>query len=144
MFGLLDKFFLLLFARYRRQTGSAHTEAAWRRACSDVWWSSALVIGGIVFIGIWIWYALTRMGTPHDHREWAVYGGIGAYFIFMTLLKRRFRKFLVDVPQIPTIESASDARYIRMSRFVLNAIAVAIGVAVWILQSQHLAALKGF
>lgn len=144
MLDALDTFFILLFARYRRRVGDAQIQTAWRRACSDVWWASALAIGGMVFIGIWIWYALTRMGTPHDHREWAVYGGVGAYIIFMTLLKRRFRKFLVDVPQMPTIESASDARYIRLSRFVLNAIAVAIGVAVWILQRQHLAVLKGF
>ena len=144
MCDALDKFFILLFARYRRRVGDAQIEAAWRRACSDVWWASALVSCSLVVVGIFALYALTGIGTPKEHQQWVLYGGIGSYVMTIALLRRRFRKFLVDVPQITTTEFVSDTRYVRLFRIMLYSIGGAIVIAIWVLRKQHLAVLRGF
>lgn len=144
MFDALDKFFILLFARYRRRLGDAQIETAWRRACSDVWWASAPVSCSLVVVGIFSLYALTGMGTPKEHQQWILFGGIGGYLVTIALLRRRFQKFLVEVPQITTTEFVSDARYVRLFRIMLYLMGGAIVMAIWMLRKQHLAVLRGF
>lgn len=144
MLDALDTFFILLFARYRRRLGDAQIETAWRRACSDVWWARALVSCSLVVVGIFVLYALTGMGTPKEHQQWVLYGGIGGYVVTIATLRRRFRKFLVEVPQIRATELVSDTRYVRLFRIMLYSIGSVIVMAIWILRKQHLAVLKGF
>src|SRR4051812_16311004 len=79
---ILDKVFLILFARYRRKAGVVDIESSWRRASSKV---SAYVFGSVLSLTVLIMvvtYRVTQRGTFIEHKRM---GQIIAVFSMLAL-----------------------------------------------------------
>lgn len=140
----LDHVFGIFFARYRRKFGEARVEFAWRRACSSVWWILAwptFTLVTVIVVGV---YALTRAGTQGEHKDFVIGSGIAAYFLISFLLERRFKKFLLSLPELPQAECHAEKNYVFWFGAILNAVACIVLISGYILHVVGVYFIQGF
>jgi len=109
---VLDKIFEIFFARTRRKTGDSDLERSWRIASNRLAGYLAFPFAAATAVLIVVIYAVSGEGTRIQHRHWGqlIAGTIAVLVI--TLLNRRFRKYLSIPPALPVAESHADARVV--------------------------------
>jgi hypothetical protein len=140
----LDRVFQIIFARYRRELGDGRIEFAWRRTCNDVWWSLAWPTAAVTFILVVLTCVATGAGTLSDHRRYELISGAISFLIVSSLLKQRFKKFLLSAPQVPEVESPSDRRYVFWFRAILRGGAVLVGAMIYAAHEAGAHFMQGF
>lgn len=89
---VLDRVFLVVFARYRRKSGDHNIGSMWRLASNKVCGYLALGIIALVGIGLVPVYALIEFGTRKEHRLWGQVVAIVAALLVGFWLDHRFKK----------------------------------------------------
>lgn len=115
---ILDRVFEVVLARFRRQMGDAHLEAAWRRASLRVSaWVGWPMAATLVMLTA-LFYAVAAVGSPPEHKRGAqlIAGALGV--VIAMRLEGRFRKYLADPPKLSAEESSSEARLVFWFRAV--------------------------
>ena len=103
--GMLDRVFLVVFARYRRKKGDSSLESAWHVASYKVSAYISWPIAAITLVFVVVAYTLVRAGSPIDHKRFGQILAVAAWLIAAFLLDRRFRKYLADPPALSPEES---------------------------------------
>jgi hypothetical protein len=142
--GSLDRVFQIVFARCRREFAGRSIEFAWRRACNAVWWFLAWPTAAVTFMLLVAAYVATGAGTPSDHKRYGVICGAASFVLVSSLLKQRFRKFLLSTPELPDVETAADRRYVFWFRAILSGGAVLVGVMTYVARETGMRFLRGF
>lgn len=129
---ILDKVFLLILARFRREYGDPQIEFAWRRARYRMTIYTSWAVAACVAIFVIGGYSLLKIGTSAEHGK---LGGIAAGItglVTYVLLGRRFKKYLMSPPSLSPIETNEEARY------VFSFIAASFGLLVLICLAAYL------
>lgn len=126
LMGILDRLFIIIFARYRRKRGDANLNTAWQLASYVVSiyvsWPIVAVVAFIVITG----YSIIKVGDSTEHWKIALVAVVVIALIASFLLDRRFQKYLRDPPELPVQESRED----RMFVFWFHATAIGIFVLI--------------
>jgi len=126
---LLERLFLILLARARRELGGRDQEAAWHRAFNA--FSSYLVLPAIAAIGLVMlsYRVLAEPGVRSISKvPWQIGGMLvlGGVYVW---LYRKFQKYLHYSPVSPPAESAADTQFIWRSRVISIATFVVVFVS---------------
>ena len=122
MLNVIDRVFLVIFARYRRKAGTTGIESAWRSASNKV---TGLLILPLVSLGTVMTlavYSFKGIGAHIDGtvmRAIQAVGGVAIVVIAM-MLDRRFKEFLLAPPEVSAAE-APDERRLVFSFHVIGA-----------------------
>jgi hypothetical protein len=124
---LLDRLFLVIFARCRRE--DSNLDLAWRAARNKMF--GYMVLPVITFTGILsvVTYALIREGTPAYRKSLTQLVAILIWLVFAFLLNRRLGRYLRVPPALTVEESLAETHLVRRFRvasvgfFVLTCLA---------------------
>lgn len=111
---IIDKFFELMFARFRRNTGDSQIAFAWTRASYRTTVFILLPVCGCVALTVLCYYSLFKIGTPAELKRSLTIAAAPVGLIVSVLLDRRFKKYLVSPPLVQPRESRAETRYIRL------------------------------
>jgi len=117
---LIDKIFLVVFARYRRKVGESNLESAWRSASNKVSGYVAIPIVAVFLILIMATFSLKRIGAPIDsstQRAAQFVAGVSAVVIAV-ILDRHFKRYLLEPPGLASEESESEKRLVFIFRVI--------------------------
>jgi len=127
-----DRFFKIVFARYRRELGESQITDAWWQAYYNVaadivirTAAIALFIQDLSFLGI-------AKGSSFEHLRFSRTALVATGVASILLLGLRFRKYLEAVPELDPQEYGSDTDFVsefRMVGYVLLGMAL---VGTWI------------
>ena len=117
--AILDRVFLIVFARYRREKKGSNLESAWYAANYKVSMYVTWPIAAAAVVLIAIIYSLVSLGTQADHKKMAQIVAVIAWVVAAVSLDRRFRKYLYDPPPLIPEESISDRQLVFRFRSVL-------------------------
>jgi len=141
---LLDRLFLVVFARYRRRMGASNDEAAWRRASNSVtlFFVFPVAVGVLGLATLSYWW--TGLGSHAEHRKWAqiVAGAVGLGLAL--LLDRRFQRYRSAPPLLGSEESRSDCRLVLTFRVLSIGLVVVIWIIGVLIRKSELGVLNGF
>lgn len=129
--ALVDRVFLVTFARYRRPADSDIT-SAWRSACFRVSGYLILPTAGTIVLLSLLYYRLIGFGlalSPLAERVTLVIVVVVGLMLAV-LLDRRFKKFLADPPPLGGPESQSDRLLLFRYRATTLAVAIFVGVLI--------------
>lgn len=118
--GLIDRVFVVVFARYRRKTGDSDLESAWRTASFRVSGYLVLPIAALTVLSTLAIYSLKRLGEPID-RQGTLLTQVAAVVIGLlvtVLLDKRFKKYLLNLPELSTDESRAEKLLIVKFRVI--------------------------
>jgi hypothetical protein len=116
--NMLDRVFLVFFARWRRKKGSCNLESAWFNASYRVSTYISWPLAAAALILVALAYAVFGTGSPTDHKHTGQIIGVIAWLVAGFLLDRRFKKFLNDPPALTHEESASDKQLVFRFRAI--------------------------
>jgi hypothetical protein len=113
---LLDRLFVVVFARYRRK--DSNLESAWLRAANRVSGYLVLPVAAATLVLIAIVYSFMQTGTPIEHkRTGQIFTGVAGVLIFY-MLNRRFRQYLSVPPALPSLETRTDTQLVFWFRLI--------------------------
>jgi hypothetical protein len=141
---MMDKIFLTMFARYRRQLGDSGLNAAWVRAVGKVSGFLILPMVAISLVAVISVYLATGWGTPADHMRWGKFGGGIGWLVVAFLLQARFSKYLQDLPTLPQQESPTARRLVLRFRVFCFGIFAATCATGFVLHEVGLSHVLGF
>lgn len=127
---MLDRVFLIVFARYRRQIGDSNIASAWQRACYKVAGYISWPLAVTTLVSVVVAYALIRTGSPADHKRFGQIAAVVVWLVVVVLLNRRFRKYLSDPPALASEESRTEKQLVlrfRVLSFGVFALTCLIG-----------------
>jgi len=114
---ILDKFFQLMFARFRRKIGDSQIDFAWTRASYRTTIFTAIPVCGcaaLIAIGC---YSLLKIDSPEEQKKIVGVAAGSAILLTSFFLDRRFKKFLTSPPPVQLQESDAETRYIWVFYF---------------------------
>jgi hypothetical protein len=113
---ILDRTFLVLFARYRRINSDSALESAWRSASNKV--SRYLILptaGAAVLLAVAFRPLLGELSLGQLKRA-TILVGFGVWLGIAFFLDKRFTKYVSAPPALAPQESASEARFFAKFR----------------------------
>jgi len=124
---IIDKVFLVVFARYRRKVGDSDVSAAWRGASNKVTGFLVLPVAAFMVLIALTFYWIRGIEAPIDQHDKFVtqVGAVVIGLAIIALLERRFKKYLLSPPALTSEESRDERmlviwfRAIAISSFVL-------------------------
>jgi predicted outer membrane lipoprotein len=140
----IDKFFQVIFARFRRQVGDSNLDAAWLRARNKVAWYLGIPLGCGAGIVVALFYSVSKVGTHIEHRRAGQLIAVAACVASILLLNQRFRKYLSNPPSVPSEESRADARLVFWFRLAVIGIFVVTCLTGILLHEAGVSFLEGF
>lgn len=109
---MLDKVFLVIFARNRRKKGDSNLESAWYLASYKMSAYIGWPVAAATLVLAAATYALTRAGSPSAHKHLGELMAAAVWLMAAYLLDRRFRKYLSNPPTLTSQESPHEWRLV--------------------------------
>lgn len=133
MISLIDKIFIIAFARERRKSGVGMLESAWRRSTNVVYSYLGFFVVSIAGLIVVTKKIVASRGGAAALID--VKGTSTAVFVLtvisMFVLDRHFKKYLASPPDLPSQELPSDRRFLFWTRLIsFGSFALACSVAV--------------
>lgn len=115
----VDKTFLILFSRARRDLGGEHVKNAWQRAINKLAGYVALLAIVLVASAFLLVHLFVRAGSPPIEKGTGQGAAIVIFMIGYVILYRRYRGLSELPPALQPDESAAQTRYLFWVRVIV-------------------------
>lgn len=115
----VDKTFLILFSRARRDIGGEHVKHAWRSAINKLAGYVALLAIVLVASAFFLVHVFVRAGSLPIEKETGQGAAIVIFMIGYVVLYRRYRGLAEHPPALQPDESAAQTRYLFWVRVIV-------------------------
>lgn len=118
MIGIVDRIFVVVFARYRRKMGDGAISIAWNKARSNLLGYLIFPIVALTSVLVLVLYYVNGLRLPLDKQDRLIAQiVVGVVVLGLNVfLKRRYRSYLAMPPSLSPREPPNDSRVLLLFR----------------------------